>query len=552
MPSAARCRLAAMADLARQYAFAPAATRTRILTRAEAFIAEIEPDREYPLAFVVFRLSGYRSEADGDLLVGADLRGDLARLVTALSKGLGLTPASRPEGALEFDAAAAAMGVSIRSLHRWRAEGLCCHWIDFGSGEAKLGCFRAALDAFSKGHQPRVERAAAYRRLDADARDQLAARFRHHRRLGCSPTAAAAAVAAELGRSRESVRLALIDSGAWARRQTRRGAEAFRTRLLQAWDLLMPLAVFARHEGRELRAVAAECRRLRAARLREIELPSRHFPTFERADAARVIPFAPIAQRGFAEQWMPLDAVVLVDSARRMRAAFDAAETLLAVEAWHLREAQSAQRSLRTTEAAIDELETRLRWAAGLRRRAVRAVLPLAVSRIEQVLGGPLLARTAEEVRVLLAQSFEAIGTALDRYEPTVRGGPTRSLRGVLTLAIDRQIAAIASGLPVRRAAARHARIDLADFTLQIAPWFDSLRGPERLRVRTLALPAQARDLLLQRFGWGDGPPASIESLRSNFGGSRPLMSRRLSDAAAALGGPRRGRESSGPRPRSR
>lgn len=139
MASAGRYRLAAIAGLAREYAFASAAVRRRVSLRAERLVEAIEPARSYPLDFVVFRLSGYRPESAGGLLDGESLLEDLPRLVLEFSLAVPLGPGDRPGGAVPFDELPAEAGVSLRTIHRWRRGGLCCHWVRIG-GRVRLAC----------------------------------------------------------------------------------------------------------------------------------------------------------------------------------------------------------------------------------------------------------------------------------------------------------------------------------------------------------------------------------------------------------------------------
>ncbi|MBM4115808.1 MAG: hypothetical protein FJ252_08045, partial [Phycisphaerae bacterium] len=50
----------AMADLARQLAFAPVPAARKHVANALALVGEIEPDQSYPMGFVTFRITGFR------------------------------------------------------------------------------------------------------------------------------------------------------------------------------------------------------------------------------------------------------------------------------------------------------------------------------------------------------------------------------------------------------------------------------------------------------------------------------------------------------------
>lgn len=511
------------------------------MDRIERLVGELDPAIRYPLSFVVFRASGYRSDEDGPLLDGRRLRRDLAQLVLAISEGLDLDAADR-EGAIPIDDAPAIAGVSGRTIHRWRSEGLIVRRVRLPDGERRVAVDRRVLERFAAARGVAIGAARVPPRIGEAEWRRIEARFRAWREESIPPTEAAARTAKEFGRSREGVRKRLIASGLWSRRIATVPTDRFRRRLLAAFDRLVPAGDLARRVGRDPRAAEAECRRLRIVRLRGLDLPSRRFPTFERADAARVIPATPSAQRGFLEQWMPLDAVALLEetSSDGSTRGFDSeAETLLAVEAWLLDQANGGLAGLRPRESDLDEIEWRLRWAVSIRRRVARRLLPTVVARIEQGLGGSLRARTSAEIRTLLDAGLRTMAEVLDRFEPATRSGPSRSLRGVLSLAIDRAIAKTIESIPARRAAARHRAIPLADPSPLLAPWGRPVLGPDRWRTRAPSLPEAARDLLERRHGWGDARPHSMAELAAIDRIPLARLARRLKEAHRLL---RRGR----------
>src|SRR5436305_8194573 len=57
-----------------QVRFAPPPRRLEQLSRAEKLLAEIEPARQYPYQYIVFRVTDFRPDSYPDLLVaGSDL-----------------------------------------------------------------------------------------------------------------------------------------------------------------------------------------------------------------------------------------------------------------------------------------------------------------------------------------------------------------------------------------------------------------------------------------------------------------------------------------------
>jgi hypothetical protein len=73
-----RFRLDSMTQLARQLEFAPHEVRAQQIEAAEELLYLIDPAKAYPLAFVIFRITGYHPKASAqELLTGIALQHDL-------------------------------------------------------------------------------------------------------------------------------------------------------------------------------------------------------------------------------------------------------------------------------------------------------------------------------------------------------------------------------------------------------------------------------------------------------------------------------------------
>ncbi len=544
MPDRGRYRLAAVAGLAREYAFASAAVRRRVMKQAERLVESIDPSQAYPRDFVVFRLSGYRPAEAGELLDGSSLLADLPQLVLAFSKAMPLDADERPGGSVPLAAVPAETGISRRTLHRWRKQGLCCHWVQRG-GEVELACFREALSR----HRERLaaaggRRGQILRRLDPPERQAIRKAFAAAIDAGETPTAAARRVAERFRRSIDAVRRACVDLA--PRRRHRLDRDRF-ARLLQraAASLVSPQEIARRH-GRSGEAVARMLRSLRADRLRRLILPRRRFPTFDRPDAGSVLLASDSATGGFAEAWFaagPLEVLLAEVEAADPEEGCGRAEEILAIEAWIVNGAADGIALLggAVREAALDGIETKLRKAVRLRQRVCRRLLPLMVSRIEQHLGLPLRSRTVPEIVGLLDLSMATAAEVLDRFEAP-RGRDRRSLRqpslrGVLTLALDPRLQSACAGLTATRAAARHrdASLRWSDPRLRIASWAAVVDAASKWRDGVVRLSDEDRRLLEVRHGWGDGPPQTTAEMAKREGLLEPRLRHRLQAAQDLL-----------------
>ena len=156
-----------MADLTRQLLFAPAERRRDQVMRAEALHDQIEPETNYPLDFVHFRISGYQTETpEPVLLVGSALQADLRLMIDQLSRGADITP-SEEDPVLTPAELARELDVSTKTINRWRRQGLRWRWVMVpGEQNRRLAFPRAGVRWFLDRHGDQVRRAAGFSHLD--------------------------------------------------------------------------------------------------------------------------------------------------------------------------------------------------------------------------------------------------------------------------------------------------------------------------------------------------------------------------------------------------
>src|SRR5262245_28919443 len=126
MPRVARFKIAAIEDLLRQLEYAPPERRRRQMEAAERLIADVDPLRNYPIDFIVFRITGYRSDRSDEpvTLVGQALVPDLVNLVQTLSENLDSRADEIDAQSLPIDELAARLNVSQKTIQRYRKQGL--------------------------------------------------------------------------------------------------------------------------------------------------------------------------------------------------------------------------------------------------------------------------------------------------------------------------------------------------------------------------------------------------------------------------------------------
>src|SRR5262249_54326784 len=150
-----------------QVRFAPPARRSQQLARAEKLLAELDAQRQYPYSFVCYRITEYRPETFGDLLIdGRDLAHDLCLFIEALGRK---TPAAGvdtvTEPVLTMAEVSRKFNVSTKTITRWRQQGLVGGRRFMLDGKAQVGFVQSVVDRFLAVHTDRVERGSRFSQL---------------------------------------------------------------------------------------------------------------------------------------------------------------------------------------------------------------------------------------------------------------------------------------------------------------------------------------------------------------------------------------------------
>jgi hypothetical protein len=529
MPPRARLRLSAATRLDRQLEFAGADALRRHALRAESLVREIPRDALVSEAWLVERLTGVRSrDAETSAsLVGQAVAMDSAALALRWSERGPLRPEDLPGGAMPMEEAARRLGVTVRSLQRWRRQGLVAVRVRFGrsvrsaiSGETLAWAQRELAARLSA----RTRDPARRERLVQLARDEVAD--------GISLHAAARKVARISGDSVSTVRRALAAgerSGALPR-LSRRETPGARTRLAawRAWRRGAGLAEVAEPLSRSSSATLRLIRRERRDRLRALRLQVPPLPTFSRADAAETL-LAPRAVRmGLSCEPWPDEARVFlkrfppgVPGADRAWAAD--AQRLVALR-FLLWRAEREVAALRGSDpgAGLDRAEANLRWAARLKLSLVESALPGALGRLQAIRAGPLTGLPPSALRRAVIAAAEASGDAVDESMRTERSLERPQLAALAAALVERAVANAAWLRP--GTAGREAAVELpANLRERCVPWITVVPLRDDLGVLSGAAAARgsraasrrmsAKDqaiglrLLALRYGWGGEHP---------------------------------------------
>lgn len=182
----AKFRLDVVANLARQLSFTPHDTRSAQLDAAEVLLHSLDPQKAYPLGFVIYRITGYSPKTDGnsDLLTGLALQHDLGLLIEQVSDGLDLIAADRTEPVLSIDDVTERFDVTSKTIQRWRRRGLPARRFTFPDGKRRVGFFLSSVERFIAAHRDQLGSTTL---CTAVAQQEQAAIIRHAHRLavGC-------------------------------------------------------------------------------------------------------------------------------------------------------------------------------------------------------------------------------------------------------------------------------------------------------------------------------------------------------------------------------
>lgn len=559
MPIAAKFRTACIARLWEGTRFADARARARMLADAELFVRDIDAGAGYPEELVVDRVTRYRpEEVDvGSVVQGQDLLHDLTAFTLRLSRRDPPDAALRG-GAMEAKDAAAALGVSARTLARFRESGLVMHHVRSGDGRVRVACFPDALESFRARSAVRVERAGRTVRMGEAEREAMIRRAvavcggagaeigeGHVRGTARSLSlhALATQLAPAFGCSVRTARTllegdcrvkdALCAAGRGAVATSPRGAAWTRSFAARAAGLGFTSTDVAVHvaigEGAAARAalrgraerVAAALAGLRVAPLPVFLLPGAEESILAPPVVRTALPVGPAR--------MPEPAVARADRARtREDAALAVAFRFLS---WRAQEAL-ARLPKSPAAHALDALERDLRWAQRLKRALVEHALPAALVPCVQRLG-----RSWGDVPLPLRMRWTAFA-ALECAHALDFGGQSsvaiEDLRPA-QLAAHAVERAIARGGPEFAPANGDGPEAFDDALGRCVPWWHAVCAGDGWQAIAARRSPEAARVLTLRYGLDGSAPRTLEEIARELRTSASL-------AAAAWYAAMRGR----------
>ena len=468
--------------LRRQFEFVDHRIGLVRLDNLEALARDVLPSRSYPIEWVIYRITGIDSTSEGDPtpVEGEALLAALVSLIEDMSRALGPLPFDADRD-LSVEESARRLGVSARTIRRWRPRGLPILRFDGGDGRPRAGLRRDQLAWFAEIHRPRVDRARRRRPVDVEETEAIRRRFAERLAEGMTEPAAIRSMARESRRSVSTIRRLV---GASPRTTAGGSDESTRRRrrrlVVRAHDRAIPIEAIAARLDRSPRSVHRLVLEVRRSRLQGLPVPVVVPAGVERQDAGRVFGAAGLLDlRCRREAGLALGAWL---ASVRADPDVDEEWTRQSIAAMHFalwRASRAAETILdgtrSTTVDRLDAIESDLRWWGLLRERSVRTGLTSGLRRVEQSLGRAIEGLPSQRIVELLDRLVVTTASVVDGFDPE-RRVLDHTLDRACGLAASRMMATIVPGAIAGAARAR------ADLDLLPAP--DLLRSmPESVRV---------------------------------------------------------------------
>ncbi len=382
-------------SLTAQLLFAPPDVRQDQVRRAEKLHDEIDGQANYSLEFLKYRITGYRDADSTDVIMpGQEILPDLRLMIDRVSASAPF-PLDTDEAMETPEEAAARLGVSTKTLSRWRQAGLRWRWIKRADNRKPGVVFtREALDVFAKSQGERVTAAATFTQMSAPLRKQIITRARRLvQARNVSPHQVAIHLSKRVGRAVETVRQLLEkhdrehpDEPVFADRVEPLTMEQKRE-IVHGRSLGMPVSVLARRFRKTHTTIRRALVDHRAAGIRKLVVRYIKLPIFSREDADVVIlrPEPMLALEEATTSAMPVDDLPVAVKPWFSRTPLrpeDAKSLLIRKNylRWRAAKVRTALDKYEPRTADLDQIEADLKQAAVIRDGMVMRTLPMVLS----------------------------------------------------------------------------------------------------------------------------------------------------------------------------
>ena len=173
----AKYRNKRLAELALQLSYTPKKRKLEQIPRIRELALSVERGKQYPYEFVCYQITRFRpDDAPHEVFDGTSLLADLITLIHELSDSLDLTAEGAGQPVLTLEEVRRTYDVSLKTIRRWRHQGLVAMRFIFPDGRKRTGVQQSDLEAFVEAHSETIRRTASYQHIDAEARRAIVAR----------------------------------------------------------------------------------------------------------------------------------------------------------------------------------------------------------------------------------------------------------------------------------------------------------------------------------------------------------------------------------------
>jgi RNA polymerase primary sigma factor len=282
-----------VADLAQQLTAGLLRLRKGYVDAAEDFLHIIRPELDYPYDLLVYRLTGYRPRGHNlQPLRGDSLRHDLQTLMLDLCDSFDLPADAYPEAAYDLPGLAAHLGVSTKTVQRWRGLGLVARVLVLEVGKKRIAFLERSVGAFIASHDQAVARSVRFSLLDEAERQEILRRARRlAQRTTCRLNRISRHLSLRVGRSAETIRYTIRNhdrqnpQAAIFPRHFGRMDDPARQELYRLYRGGASIGELMRQCGRTRGSIYRILNEMRALRLRQVEIDFMYNPEFELAAA---------------------------------------------------------------------------------------------------------------------------------------------------------------------------------------------------------------------------------------------------------------------------
>jgi RNA polymerase sigma factor (sigma-70 family) len=202
-------------DFFSQYESASKEVEQKIIGAVEKLLPLIDPAREYPLDFVVYRLTGVRPRTDvfGQVIMGRQLADDLRIWLNRRTSQAVVSTRQVNEKIFTVEELGQLMSVSARTIRRWQKRGLSGQIFLFADGKKRLGFPDSSVEQFRAGHSKLIEDAKQFRLLSKSEKKAIVDAFEKlaQQNPKLSRNQIIAQLIGQTGRARETLRYVLAD-----------------------------------------------------------------------------------------------------------------------------------------------------------------------------------------------------------------------------------------------------------------------------------------------------------------------------------------------------